>query len=50
MGLPTQVLLDIDGSLMTLLNPKSQILKYPPLMRMFAGFRSRWIVLFLASY
>jgi hypothetical protein len=50
MGLPTQVLSAAVGSLATFEKPKSQILKRPPLMRMFAGLKSRWMVLSFASY
>lgn len=50
MGLPTHVLLATVGSLMTFEKPKSHILKRPLLIRILAGFKSRWIVLFLANY
>jgi len=50
MGLPTQVCNAIVGSLMTLENPKSQILNIPLLIKILAGFRSLWIVFYLANY
>lgn len=49
-GLPTHVCSAIVGSLMTLENPKSQILKLVLCIKMFAGLKSLWIVFYRASY
>lgn len=49
MGLPTQVFKAVLGSLITFENPKSHILKRPLLIKMLAGFKSLWIVFYLAN-
>jgi hypothetical protein len=48
-GLPTQVFSAVFGSLITFEKPKSHILKKPLWIKMLAGFKSLWIVFYLAS-